>query len=71
MAYGWTLLLLVLNVMYLNDYTMKKTIWTILLAVFTALICVALIFVIYVLVSQLYDFLASVVGEVVYRFVKA
>jgi len=70
-AYGWTGLLILLNVMYLNDYTMKKTIWTIVLAAFTALICIALIFVIYVLVSQLYDFIASVIGEVVYRFVKA
>lgn len=70
-AYGWSGLLVLLNVMYLNDYTMKKTIWTILLSIFTALICVALIFVTYVLVSQLYDFIASVIGEVVYRFVKA
>ena len=69
-AYGWSGLLIVLNVMYLNDYTMKKTIWTIILSAFTALICVALIFVIYVLISQLYDFIASVIGEVVYGLAK-
>jgi len=71
LAYGWTAVLLFLNIMYLNDYSIKKTLWTIILTAFTALITAALMFVVYVLVSQLVDFLASVYGEVVYRFVKA
>jgi DNA-binding beta-propeller fold protein YncE len=69
-AYGWTGLLLVLSVKYLNDYSFKKTFGTLLLTAFTALIAVALLFILYVLVMQLYGFIASVAGEVVYRFVK-
>lgn len=69
LSYGWTAVLIFLVIMYLNDYTIRKTIWTILLTAFTALIAVALLFVVYVLVSQLVDFLSSVYGEVVYRFV--
>lgn len=71
LAYGWTGVLLFLSIMYLNDYSIKKTLWTILLTAFTALITVALLFVVYVLISQLIDFISSVFGEVVYRFVKA
>lgn len=71
LAYGWTAVLIFLSIMYLNDYSIKKTLWTILLTAFTALITVALLFVVYVLVSQLVDFVSSVFGEVVYRFVKA
>ena len=64
-------MLLFLNIMYLNDYSIRKTLWTLILTAFTALVTAALLFVVYVLVSQLVDFLASVYGEVVYRFVKA
>ncbi len=71
LAYGWTAVLLFLNIMYLNDYSIRKTLWTLILTAFTALVTAALLFVVYVLVSQLVDFLASVYGEVVYRFVKA
>lgn len=70
-AYAATAVLVFLSVMYLNDYTMKKTLWTLILTAFTALLAAALMFVVYVLVSQLVDFLVSVYGEVVYRFVKA
>lgn len=70
-AYSWSGILLFLMIMYLNDFTIKKTLWTILLTAFAALISAALIFVIYVLVSQLVDFIASVYGEVVYRFVRS
>ncbi len=70
-AYGWSGLLMFLSVMYLNGYTIRKTIWTLLLTAFTALVTVALLFVVYVLISQLIDFIASIWGEVVYRFVRA
>ncbi|MBQ4075547.1 MAG: hypothetical protein IJD39_10150 [Clostridia bacterium] len=69
-AYGWTGLLIVLMLMYLNDYSFKQTLWIIVLTLFTVLIAAALLFVVYVLISQLIDFISSIYGEVVYRFVK-
>ena len=69
-AYGWTGILLYLSIMYLNDYTGKKTMKVIILTLFTALIAVALLFVVYVLISQFADFSKSIYGEVVYRFVR-
>ncbi len=69
-AYGWTGILIVLSIMYLNDYSMKKTLSILVMTLFTVLITVALLFVVYVLISQLWDFLSSIYGEVVYRFVR-
>ncbi|MBQ8202316.1 MAG: YIP1 family protein [Clostridia bacterium] len=67
---GWTALLIVLMLMYQNDYTLKKTFKTIFLTLFCVLVVVALMVVLYMLISQLVDFIASIYGEVVYRFVK-
>ncbi len=67
---GWTALNVVLVLMYQNDYTLKKTFSTIILTLFCVLVVVALIVVLYMLISQLVDFVTSVYGEVVYRFVK-
>lgn len=67
---GWTVLLIVLVIMYMNDYSFKQTLTTIIITAFTVLIMVALMFVLYVLISQLIDFISSIYGEVVYRFVK-
>ncbi len=69
--YGWTGVLIVLMLMYLNDYSFGKTVRVILWTAVTVLITVALLFVSYVLISQLVDFIVSIYGEVVYRFVKA
>lgn len=69
-SYGWTGILIVLMIMYQNDYSLGKTIKTIFLTAFTVLVVVALGVVLYMLISQLIDFIASVYGEVVYRFVK-
>ncbi|MBQ7849593.1 MAG: YIP1 family protein [Clostridia bacterium] len=67
---GWTALLIVLMLMYQNDYTLKKTFSTIFMTLFCVLVVVALIVVLYMLISQLVDFIVSIYGEVVYRFVK-
>lgn len=67
---GWTGLLVVLMIMYMNDYTFKKTLKIIVITLFTVLVTVALLFVMYMLISQLVDFVSSIYGEVVYRFVK-
>ena len=67
---GWSALLVILTIMYQNDYTLKKTFVTIILTLFTVLVVVALAVVLYMLISQLVDFVTSIYGEVVYRFVK-
>ncbi len=69
-AYGLTGVLIILALMYLNDYTMKKTIAILVITLFTVLVAVALLFVVYVLIGQLIDFVSSIYGEVVYRFVR-
>ena len=69
-SYGWTALLIILMLMYQNDYSLGKTIKTIIITLFTVLVVVALGVVLYMLISQLVDFIASIYGEVVYRFVK-
>lgn len=67
---GWSALLVILTIMYQNDYTLKKTFKTIILTLFTVLVVVCLAVVMYMLISQLVDFITSIYGEVVYRFVK-
>ena len=69
-SYGWTGLLILLMLMYLNDYSFKRTIVIVILTLFTVLIAVALLFVIYVLIVQLVNFISGIYGEVVYRFVR-
>ena len=69
-SYGWTALLIVLMIMYQNDYSLAKTVKTIVITLFTVLVVAALGVVLYMLISQLVDFIASIYGEVVYRFVK-
>lgn len=69
-SYGWTALLIILMIMYQNDYSLAKTIKTVVITMFTVLVVVALGVVLYMLISQLVDFIASIYGEVVYRFVK-
>ena len=69
-AYGTTGILIILAIMYLNDYTFKKTLAIIVITLFTVLVTVALLFVVYVLIGQLIDFVSSIYGEVVYRFVR-
>lgn len=69
-SYGWTGLLVLLMIMYMNDYSFKRTLGTIILTAFTVLIVVALGFVIWVLINQLINFISGIYGEVVYRFVR-
>ena len=69
-SYGWTGLLILLMIMYLNDYSFKRTLSIVILTLFTVLVTVALLFVIYVLITQLVNFISGIYGEVVYRFVR-
>ncbi len=63
----WIGVLIVLAIQEINNYTFKETVKIIGLTLFTILIMCLLAFIIYVLWSQVFDFLQSVIGEVVYR----
>lgn len=66
---AWSVLLFVLSLMFLNDYSFKKTISVIIWTLFTALVVLAVFFIVLVLTNQLTDFVLAIYGEVVYRFV--
>jgi hypothetical protein len=51
----------------INNITVKETAKVIALTFFAALIAILLVFVLYILWSQVYDFIEAISGEVVYR----
>ncbi len=63
----WIAVLVFIAVKEINNYTIKETVKIILLTAFTILIVCLLAFIIYVLWSQVFDFIQSICGEVVYR----
>ena len=63
----WIAVMIFISVQEINNYTVGEMIKIILLTIFTILIVALLAFIIYVLWSQVFDFLQSIVGEVVYR----
>jgi len=65
--YAWVAILLVIMIKDINDYSVKETIKIISLTMFTILIAVLLIFIVYVLISQLISFMMSIFNEGVYR----
>lgn len=65
--YVWIVLLAVLGIKEVNNYTGKETAKIIGLTAFTILIVSLLIFIIYVLWSQVFSFITSIFGEAVYR----
>ena len=66
-TYLWIAVLLVVGLKEVNNFTAKETVKVIFLTVFTALILALLIFIIYVLWAQVFDFISAIVGEGVYR----
>ena len=64
---GWLVVLLILSIKEVNNYTGKETFKIIALTLFTILIMALLIFIIYVLWAQVFEFINSIFGEVVYR----
>jgi len=65
--YIWIFILIFIAIQEINNYTFKETIKVIGLTFFTLLIAALLVFIIYVLWSQVFDFIISIAGEVVYR----
>lgn len=66
-TYGWIAVLVVMGLKEVNNFTVRETAKVLMLTVFTALILVLLIFIIYVLWAQVFEFVTAIVGEVVYR----
>ncbi len=67
LAIGWIVVLVVLAIKEVNNFTSSETLKIICLTIFTILILALLIFVIYILWAQVFEFISAVVGEVVYR----
>jgi tetratricopeptide (TPR) repeat protein len=67
-TYSWVAILIFLMVKEINDYSVKETIKVLFLTLFTILIGVLLIFIVYVLISQMLQFFISIFNEGVYRF---
>lgn len=63
----WIVVLILLTVKEMNNYSVKDTVKTLFITAFTVLILALLICIIYVLFSQAIDFVVTVVREVVYR----
>lgn len=63
----WVLVLGVLAIKEVNNYTANETAKVIGLTLFTILIMALLIFIIYVLWAQVFEFISAIYGEVVYR----
>lgn len=66
----WIIVLVLVSLREINNYTVGETVKIVLLTAFTILIVCLLLFIIYVLWSQVFDFLSSIIGEVVYRIGK-
>lgn len=66
--YTWIVVLLFLTIKEINNYSVGETVKVILITFFCALIAILLLFILYVLISQVVDFVQSIYGEVVYRF---
>ncbi|MGL4337264.1 MAG: YIP1 family protein [Turicibacter sp.] len=66
-AYGWIAVLLIVMIKEIHNFSLREVIKNIFVTIFTALIAVLAIFVVYVLFSQVYDFVSAIIGEVVYR----
>lgn len=64
---AWVAVLGVLGIKEVNNYTPGETFKIICLTVFTILIMALLIFIVYVLWAQVFEFISALIGEVVYR----
>ena len=67
LIYAWIVVIAVIGIKEVNNFTMKETVKVIFLTAFAALILALLIFIIYVLWAQVFEFIFAVFGEGVYR----
>lgn len=64
---GWVAVLMVLAIKEVNNFTAGETFKIICLTVFTILILALIIFIVYILWAQVFEFISALYGEVVYR----
>jgi len=64
---AWTVLLVFLMVKETHDYTIKESLKNIAITLFCMLIMVLVLFIVYVLLDQVYDFVQSVIEELIVR----
>ena len=67
LTYGWIAVVAVIGLKEVNNFSVGQTVKVILLTAFTALILALLIFIIYVLWAQVFEFISAIFGEGVYR----
>ncbi len=65
--YGWIVVIAFVGLKEVNNFKVNETVKVIFLTVFTVLILALLIFIIYVLWAQVFEFISAIAGEVVYR----
>lgn len=64
---AWVLVLIFIAIKEINNITVKETVKVIVLTLFASLIFALLVFIIYVLWQQVFDFITAICGEAVYR----
>lgn len=67
LIYGWIAVIGFVGLKEVNNFKMTETVKIVFLTVFTVLIMALLIFIIYVLWAQVFEFISAIFGEVVYR----
>ena len=67
LVYAWTAVIAFIGLKEVNNFKMNETVKVIFLTAFTALIMALLIFIIYVLWAQVFEFVSAIIGEAVYR----
>lgn len=67
LIYGWIAVVGFVGLKEVNNFKMNETVKVVFLTVFTVLIMALLIFIIYVLWAQVFEFISAIFGEVVYR----
>ncbi len=65
--YVWIIALAFIGIKEVNNYTTWEAVRTVILSAFTIAICALLLFILYMLATQVVSFITSIVGEVVYR----
>lgn len=66
-AWVWTIVLMILVIKEVHNYTFKQLVVNLLLTVFTMLMIVLIGFLIYVLSTQLFDYIGGIIKEVILR----
>ena len=67
LTYGWIAVIAFIGLKEVNNFTVGRTVKVIFLTAFAALILVLLVFIIYVLWAQVFEFVYALIGEGVYR----